>query len=281
MRHGPLLWLSMACALFALPSPASAQNTGRVALIIGNSSYPDANAPLPTTVNDARTLAEEFRQLKFDVDLQLNVSKETMQRAIDAFLGKIKNGTDALFYFSGFGLQADRRNYLIPVNAQIWTEADVRRDCISVDDLLAEMQRRGAGIKIVIIDAARRNPFERRFRASPAGLTPLGAPEGTLALFSVAPGSVIRDSDSATSNSVLVTELVKELRSPNQTAEQEFNHARIGVSRASNNDIVPWVSSSLLEDFYFQLGQSAPALATPPPASPPPAHTSTSPRELQ
>jgi formylglycine-generating enzyme required for sulfatase activity len=267
----------MACALFAVPSPASAQNTGRVALIIGNSNYPDANAPLPTTVNDARTLAEEFRQLKFDVDLQLNVSKETTQRAIDAFLGKIKNGTDALFYFSGFGLQADRQNYLIPVNAQIWTEADVRRDCISVDDLLAQMQRRGAKIKIVIIDAARRNPFERRFRASPAGLAPLGAPEGTLALFSVAPGSVIRDSDSTTSNSVLVTELVKELRSPNQTAEQVFTHTRIGVSRASNNDVVPWVSSSLLEDFYFQLGQSAPALATPPPASPPPAHTSTSP----
>ena len=64
--------------------------------------------------------------------------------------------------------------------AQVWTEADVRRDGISVDDLLAEMHRKGATVKIVIIDAARRNPFERRFRASPAGLAALEAVKGLL-----------------------------------------------------------------------------------------------------
>jgi formylglycine-generating enzyme required for sulfatase activity len=279
MRPGPLIWLSFAAVLSAwVPSAALAQNTSRVALIIGNSSYPDANSPLPTTVNDARTLADEFRQLQFDVDLKVNVGKEDMTKAIDVFLGKIKNGTDALFYFSGFGLQADRQTYLIPLNAQIWSEADVRRDGINVNDLLARMQSKGAKIKIVIIDAARRNPFERRFRVSPIGLAPLLAPDGTLALFSVAPGSVIRDSDSTNTNSVLVTELVKELRSPNQTAEQAFNHARIGVSRASNNDIVPWVSSSLLDEFYFLPGQSQTTAAPPPtpvdsapPPLPPPA----------
>ena len=280
MRSGLVLWLSLAAALSTmLPSASWAQDTARVGLIIGNSSYPDANSPLPTTVNDARTLADEFRQLQFDVDLKVNVGKEDMRRAIDAFLGKIKTGADALFYFSGFGLQVDRQNFLIPVNAQIWTEADVRRDGFSVDDMLAEMQRRGAKVKIMIIDAARRNPFERRFRTSPAGLAPLGAPPGTLSLFSVAPGTVIRESDSAAANSIFVTELVKELRSPNQTAEQAFNQTRIGVSRASNNDIVPSVASSLLEDFYFQqrgrsqsptvaAGPQPPITPAPPPAPP-------------
>jgi formylglycine-generating enzyme required for sulfatase activity len=275
MRPGPCLWLSLAVVLSAvLSSAAWPQNASRVALIIGNSSYADASSPLPATLGDARTLADEFHQLQFDVDLKVDVGKEDMQRAIGAFLGKIKNGTDALFYFSGFGLQVDRQSYLIPVNAQIWTEADVRRDGISVDDMLAEMQRRGAKIKIVIIDAARRNPFERRFRVSPSGLAPLGAPDGTLALFSVAPGSVIRDENGGNTNSVLVTELVKELRSPNQTAEQAFNRTRVDVSRASNNEIVPWVSSSLLGEFYFQPRQpqaaaaplQSPAISAPPPA---------------
>jgi formylglycine-generating enzyme required for sulfatase activity len=291
MRPGPCLWLSVAAVLSAVlpPSAAWAQNASRVALIIGNSNYPDASSPLPATVNDARTLADEFHVLQFDVDLKVNVGKEDMQRAIGAFLGKIKSGTDALFYFSGFGLQVDRQSYLIPVNAQIWTEADVRRDGVSVDDMLAEMQRRGAKIKIVIIDAARRNPFERRFRVSPAGLAPLGAPDGTLALFSVAPGSLIRDVDGGSTNSVLVTELVKELRSPNQNAEQAFNRTRVGVSRASNNEIVPWVSSSLIAEFYFQPGQSQPAASPPQPpvvsapspapaAAPPPQAPSTPPR---
>jgi formylglycine-generating enzyme required for sulfatase activity len=263
-----LFWLCVA-AIAAMPTLAFAQqNPPRFALLIGNSSYPDAGAPLPTTSTDARTLAEEFRRLNFNVDLKENVGKDDMQRAIDAFTGKITKDSEVLFYFSGFGLQVDRRTYLVPVNAQIWSEADARRDGISIDAMLAEMHRRGAKVKVVIIDAARRNPFERRFRASPAGLAPLDAPDGTLALFSAAPGVVIRDSDTANTNSVLVTELVKELRTPNQTAEQAFNHTRIGVSRATNNEIVPWVASSLLDDFYF-LPRAAQAAVTP--APPPPA----------
>ena len=177
-----------------------------------------------------------------------------MQRAIDAFTGKIRNGMAALFYFSGYGIQVGRQTYLIPVNAQVWTEADVRRDGISVDALLAEMQRKGAKVKIVILDAARRNPFERRFRASAAGLAALDAPDGTLAMFSAAPGKVINDGSGA--NSLFVSELIKELRSPNLTAEEVFNRARVGVSRASNNEQVPWVASSLVEEFYFGAGRA-------------------------
>jgi len=160
----------------------------------------------------------------------------------------------ALFYFSGYGIQVARQTYLIPVNAQVWTEAEVRRDGISLDTLLAEMQRKGAKVKIVIIDASRRNPFERRFRASAAGLAALDAPDGTLAMYSAAPGKVINEGSGP--NSLFVGELIKELRVPNLTAEEVFNRARIGVSRASNNEQVPWVASSLLEEFYF--GSSRP-----------------------
>jgi formylglycine-generating enzyme required for sulfatase activity len=276
--------LSLAVLLALTSAALPQQRPLRLALVIGNANYPDAGTPLPTTVKDARTLAEEFRRLDFNVDLQENLGKEEMKRAIDAFTGKIKPGAEALFYFGGFGLQAGRRSYLIPVNAQIWSEADVSREGVSVDDLLTEMNRRGAKVKIIIVDAARRNPFERRFRASPLGLAPLGAPDGTLALFSAAPGTVMNERDGAAANSILVSELIKELRSPNQPAEQAFSRTRIGVSRASNNEIVPWVASSLLEEYYFKPSPSGwqspqpapgrapvPEAAAPPPAPEPPA----------
>ena len=273
-----IFWVSLVVGSMALLSGAPAQpaTPSRIALIIGNSNYPDAGSPLPTTGNDARTLADEFRLLNFNVELKENLKKDEMQRAIDAFTNKVTKGTEALFYFGGFGLQVDRRTYLLPVNAQVWSEADVRRDGIGIDSLVAEIHRRGAKVTVVIVDAARRNPFERRFRATPAGLAPLEAPEGTLALFSAAPGVVLRDNDSAKPNSVFVAELIKELRSPNQTAEQTFNLTRIGVSRASNNEIVPWVASSLLEEFYFApsrqppIAGPPPQLATPPSTQPPP-----------
>jgi formylglycine-generating enzyme required for sulfatase activity len=111
------------------------------------------------------------------------------------------------------------------------------------------MDRRGAKAKIVIVDAARRNPFERRFRKAPAGLAAVSAPAGTLVMYAAAPGKVIRDGTGA--NSLFMGELIKELRVPNRTVGAIFSRTRIGVSRASNYEQVPWVASSLGEELYW------------------------------
>jgi Caspase domain/Tetratricopeptide repeat len=251
---------SAALTFSALPQ----ERPPRVALVIGNASYPDASSTLSTTISDARAIADEFRGNNFDVDLKENVGNEDMRRTVDAFLNKIRNGASALLYFNGIGIQVGRQTYLIPVNAQISTEANVRQDGISVDATLAEMHRRGAKVKIIILDAARRNPFEVRFRTSAAGLAAIDAPEGTIAIYSAAPGKVI--ADGAGANSVFATELIKELRVPSRTAEEAFNRTRISVSRASNNEQVPWVATSLVEQFYLR--PASPQVATTP--APPP-----------
>jgi formylglycine-generating enzyme required for sulfatase activity len=265
LRFVLLLCVAVASAMLSASSALPQDRPPRVALVIGNASYPDASTPLSTTIRDTRTLADEFRRSDFEVDLKENVGKEDMRAAIDAFLNKIRPGMTALLYFNGFGIQVGKQTYLIPINAQMWTEADVRRDGVNLDTTVAEMHRKGAKVKIVIIDAARRNPFERRFRTSAAGLAALDAPDGTLAIFSAAPGKVLNDG--AGTNSLFVGELIKELRVPNLTAEEVFNRARIGVSRASNNEQVPWVASSLIDEFYF--GQARAAAPNPPPAPPP------------
>lgn len=273
-----LLWCLCLTALSTMVTTVAVpQDRGaRVALVIGNANYPDASTPLSTTLRDVRTVADELRRSEFDVDIKENVGKEEMQRAIDAFTGKIRSGSAALFYFNGYGIQAGRQTYLVPVNAQLWTEADVRRDGISIDTVLAEMQRKGAKVKIVILDAARRNPFERRFRSSAAGLAALDAPEGTLAIFSAAPGRVINESTGT--NSLFVSELIKELRSPNLTAEEVFSRARIGVSRASNSEQIPWVSSTLADNFYFgtRPATASPSVSQQPPPPPAPSTPSKS-----
>ena len=187
-----LLWVGVTVSAATLAVSTGAQQSGdRVALVIGNAAYPDASTPLSTTISDVRAVAEEFRRDGFDVDLKENVGKEDMRRAIDAFTGKIRSGAAALFYFSGYGIQVARQSYLLPINVQVWTEAEVRREGFSVDNLSAEMQRKGAKVKIIILDAARRNPFERRFRASPAGLAALDTPGGTLAMYSTGPGMLL------------------------------------------------------------------------------------------
>src|ERR1700712_5248332 len=230
-------------------SVAADSRADRFALVIGNAKYPDADAPLKEPVNDAHDVADELKRDGFSVDIGENLTGDGMRRAFDRLYGKIKPGSVALIFFSGFGVQSNRQSYLIPVDAQIWTEADVRRDGLGLETVLGEINSRGAGVKIALIDASRRNPFERRFRSFSAGLAPVIAPGGTLVMYSAALSSVVSDTGGA--HSLFVSELLKEIRAPDLMAEETLNRTRVGVTRASRSEQVPWISSSLAEDFSF------------------------------
>ncbi|WP_035714389.1 caspase family protein [Bradyrhizobium genomosp. I (2014)] len=250
-----------------IPTAPSLAAGDRFALIIGNAKYPDADAPLKEPLNDARDVADELKRDGFSVEIGENLTGDGMRRAFDKLYGKIKPGSVALVFFSGFGIQSARQSYMLPVDAQIWTESDVRRDGFSLETVLGELNTRGAGVKIALIDASRRNPFERRFRSFSAGLTPVIAPNGTLVMYSAALASVV--SDAGGEHSLFVQELLKEIRVPDLMAEETLNRTKMGVTRASRGEQVPWISSSLAEDFSFIPGAGGSRPATTPPPAPP------------
>jgi uncharacterized caspase-like protein len=223
----------------------SLTGTSRLALVIGNGHYPDANKPLVQPINDARGLSEALRADGFDVDVVEDATKDDMNRAISRLKAKIGPDSVVMLFFGGYGVQAGRESFMIPVDAAIWKEADVRRDGISVEQVLDTMKEQGAKAKLVVLDASRRNPYERRFRSFSHGLAPISPPENTLVLSSATPGKVTDDSNGA--NSVLVAELLRHLDATGG-AESAFNMTRVAISRASEGEQVPSVSSSLLED---------------------------------
>src|SRR5262245_41041112 len=258
--------------LLSVSSAATSLAAGeRLALVIGNAKYPDAEAPLREPINDAREVAAELKRDGFAVEIGENLTGDQMRRAFEKLYGKIKPGSVALIFFSGFGIQSGRQSYMIPVDAQIWTEPDVRRDGFSLETVLGEINSRGAGVKIALVDASRRNPFERRFRSFSAGLAPVIAPNGTLVMYSAALSSVVGDSGG--DRSLFVRELLKEIRVPDLMAEETLNRTRVGVTRASRSEQVPWISSSLAEDFSFIPGGTG----SRPSAPPPPARVDTPP----
>ena len=220
-------------------------SASRVALVIGNGHYPDASAPLSQPINDARGLTAALRAKGFDVDVVEDATKDDMARAIVRLKAKIKPDTVAMLFFGGYGVQVGRESFMIPVDAAIWKEADVRRDGVSIEQVLDAMTEKGAKAKLVVVDASRRNPYERRFRSYSHGLAPISAPENALILTSATPGKVADDGKGQ--YSVLVTELLNNLDSQSGAATA-FNKTRISVSRASDGEQVPQVSSSLLED---------------------------------
>jgi len=173
-----------------------------------------------------------------------------MDRAIGRLKSRLRPDSVVMLFFGGYGVQVGRESYMIPVDAAIWKESDVRRDGFSIEAVLGTMKEQGARAKIAVIDASRRNPYERRFRAFSHGLAPINAPDNALVLSSATPGKVAEDSTGA--DSVLVTELLTNLNPQSVTgAEAVFNNTRIAISRASDGEQVPSVSSSLLEDVRF------------------------------
>jgi uncharacterized caspase-like protein len=226
-----------------------ANGPSRIALVIGNGHYPDANAPLSQPINDARALATTLRQDGFDVDMVEDATRDDIDRAVERLKSRLKPDSVVMLFYGGYGIQIGRESYMIPVDATIWKESDVRHNGVSVESVLDAMKEQGACAKLVVLDASRRNPYERRFRAFSHGLAPISAPDNALILTSAAPGQVVDDSDGQ--YSVLVTELLNNLNAQGDAAEAVFNRTRVAVSRASNGVQVPTVSSSLLEDVRF------------------------------
>jgi uncharacterized caspase-like protein len=226
-----------------------AKKGSRLALIIGNGHYPDASEPLAQPINDARALTDTLRRDGFDVDVVEDAGKDDMSRAIERLKAKIKRDSVVMLFFGGYGVQVGRESYMIPVDAVIWKETDVRREGVSIEAVLEVMKAQGARAKLVVVDASRRNPYERRFRAFSHGLAPINAPDNALILSSATPGKVAEDSKAA--NSVLVSELLNHLNTKSVGAEAVFNRTRVAISRASDGEQVPSVSSSLLEDIRF------------------------------
>ncbi|ACK50839.1 protein of unknown function DUF323 [Methylocella silvestris BL2] len=251
-----LLLLSLVAALASGVRPAgAAEGAGKgVALLIANAAYSGGPASA-TVVAGAQNLARELSRLGFAVTTRSDLDRAAMRRAIDGFIARITPGSPALFFFAGYGVEAKGSSYLIPVDAGIWTEADVRKEGVGVDGVLAAMAKAGAKPNVMILDASRRNPFERRFRSFSAGLGVIDPPPQTLLFSAAEPGKVVGDQDSE--SSVFIAELIKELSAPDSTADDVFNRTRLGVSRATNGQQAPVMKSTLTEPFFLSAQSAA------------------------
>lgn len=237
-------------AALAWLTPLAVHAADRVALVIGNAEYP--GAPLRNPLHDARAMSRALAELGFEVISLENASKQRMEQAILRFADRLQGGTSGLFYYAGHGVQVNGRNYLIPVDAQIESESEVRIKAVGVNLVLDEMTYAGNPMNIVILDACRNNPFQRRLRGGSRGLAAIDVAGGTLIAYATAPGSVAHDGDGA--NGIYTEELLKALREPGLEVEQVFKRVRVGVARRTDRQQIPWESSSLTGSLVLNTG---------------------------
>ena len=246
--------------LFGIAGFATSQATaaGRAALVIGNSAYPFSRLINPA--NDAQLIAATLGKVGFDVTTVLDADRQTMQKAMIEFSRAIRDtDTVGLFYFAGHGVQSNNQNYLIPIDADIKSDSEVKLFGINVDEFVSTLERASGRVNIVILDSCRNNPFISKSRGGKNGIGAIDAPTGTFIAFSTTPGQVALDGEGA--NSPYAAALAKAIEMPGLSIEQTFKVARRQVLKETKEVQLPWDTSSLTGDFSFS--EELPIVTTP------------------
>jgi formylglycine-generating enzyme required for sulfatase activity len=232
----------------------------RIALVVGNDNYRGVRK-LQNAVNDANDLGRVLAGLGFEADIRTDADLRTIENAIDQFVRRISPGDVALFHYSGHGVQLDGQNYLIPVDFVLRDRADVKYTAYSASRVHDRMVGASSRLNIVILDACRDSGFWPS-RGPEPGLAAMDAAEGSFIAFSTAPGRTASDGVSGT-NGLFTGQLLEVLRGPGLKLDEVFNAVRANVFQASEKKQLPWTSSSMIGEFYFQPPVAAVAPAPP------------------
>lgn len=227
---------------------ASAPYEKRVALVIGNSAYRSVSE-LPNAHNDAKAIADALARLGFEVELKFDVNKLEADAAFARFGNKAEAAQVAALYYAGHGVQDGRKNYLVPIDARLKSDRDLKRETISLDDAIDDI--RAAKIKLVFFDACRNNPFPfNRDRSVGGGLAPPSETSGTLISFATKHGTVADDGDG--NHSPYTQALLAELGRAGTEVHTLLRYVSQKTKASTNGRQEPWTYGSLDGDFFLR-----------------------------
>ncbi|MFN5135690.1 MAG: caspase family protein [Chitinophagaceae bacterium] len=223
----------------------------KLALVIGNQSY-QFTTPLRNPRSDAKSISQSLRDCGFEVIEVIDGNRRQIETAINSFGEKLQTYQVGLFYYSGHGIQMDGENFVIPIDVNLKSKADVKYDCFSISRVLSRMERASTKLNIVILDACRNNPFERgSFGEDDDGLAPITPPDNTVISFATDPGSVASDGVAGT-NGLYTGSLIKYISVPNTQIENVFKLTAKEVKEKSAGKQKPWLNSNFYDIFYFK-----------------------------
>lgn len=247
--------------IFAFTANIYAQNRGfvakrieakdHIALVIGNSNYPDM--PLENPKNDANAVALTFENMGFITEKLIDANHEQMSMAINRFSNKLKTARVAVFYFAGHGIQVNGENYLIPIGrtsgTQIHTEDQVPYRAINVGEVLASIESNKVKFSLIVLDACRNNPIKGSGRGKLKGLASIDAPAGSLVMYSTKAGGVAADGTGK--NSPFTTAFLQHITTPGLDINLLPSRVTKTVRELTNNQQTPGSYVQITQSFTF------------------------------
>lgn len=218
------------------------------ALCIGNARYPEA--PLKNAVNDATDLSQKLEALGFSCKLSVDASFRSMDDALKSFASELSGAEVGLFFFAGHGMQIAGENYLTAVDTDFDSETDAKYSSLPLNKVIDVLEKGDNATSIIILDACRNNPYERRWRGGEyLGLAPVYAPKGTIIAFATSPGQTASDGDFR--NGAFTSALLNHISNQNLTIEDLFKRVRNTLSARTSGKQTSWEHTSLMGDFLF------------------------------
>ena len=236
-----------------VPTENPVVNQTRKAVVIGMSAYGGANT-LDNTLNDANDMAEVLRKLGFEVTLLENDDLQSLRINLNNWYNSIEGNDMAVFYYAGHGMSDSHgKNYLIPIGANLLSEADLETYTLSITNVLNNMDAKNVKMKLLILDACRSNEFSRSWNRGEGnkGLSAISA-EGTYIAFATAPNSTALDGGNyGLHNGIFTYYLLQEIVKPGLTISKIFDDVAKNVNQRTDKKQSPFRTNGLSDDFYF------------------------------
>jgi len=222
----------------------------RIALLIGNSAYPNG-AALKNPINDARDLARQLRRFGFTTSTVTEGTKAAMETSLETFKKRLSTAKIGLVFFAGHGFQGKGENYLLAADSKTSGEIEARNSSLPLNLIIETMEDTPTDTNIIILDACRNNPFERAWTRSlvSRGLAPVYTPKGMLVAYATSPGQVASDGEGR--NGAYTASLLQHLNAVDCSIETMFKRVRNSLSAATSGKQISWEHTSLSKEFYF------------------------------
>ena len=242
----------------ALAPVRAQQQEKRIALVVGNGAY--AKSPLATTANDAGLIAQTLQAAGFDVVGARDLDGDTLRKSFRDFIQKAQAsgpGTVAMIYLAGYGVQLAGENYFIPVDSNIARDTDVPTEGLRVSDYVRQLAAIPLKANIVVLDAARAQPFIEGGQPIASGLALVEPDPNMLIAFNAAPGTVAPEEPGP--YGIYAQSLAEMIRTGGLALPEVFDRVRLRVNEASKGAQVPWDDQKISAQFaFFERGPDAP-----------------------
>src|SRR5438552_3620384 len=268
-------WIAAASIAGLLVSSNAALADKRVAFVVGNGAYKNVPA-LPNPAVDAKSMAKLLRNVGFEVVEGSNLSRDKMTEKLLDFGKKAEAADVALFYYAGHGIAVNGANYLLPVDADLKSEMDVKLGAAINVVTTLEQTMGYAKVKLVFLDACRHNPFAAKIRSAKAtrsvnvqtGLAEMKSGQGTLLAFATGPGQTALDGEAGT-NSPFTRALLANIAQPGVEIQQAMTKVRAQVNDETAKNQLPWGHTNLTGSVYLNPAKATTEASSTPVAAAP------------